>query len=69
MKNIVESLAAIQSWIRVKRLAESSTWAGIAALLVMFKVPIPGDDPEFLRQVFAGIAGILAIVIPERGSE
>lgn len=47
-----------------KRLKEPSTWAGIAALGVLFGLP-PGSV-EALGQVVGGVAALAAIVIPEK---
>lgn len=48
----------------IKRLKEPSTWAGIAALGVLFG--LPAGTVEALGQVVGGVAALAAIVIPEK---
>lgn len=47
------------------RLREPSTWAGIAALGLVFGLP-PGTV-ELVGQVIGGAAGLAAILLPEAG--
>lgn len=47
----------------IKRLREPSTWAGIAALGVIFGLP-PGTI-DLIGQVIGGVAGLAAIVMAE----
>lgn len=47
----------------LKRIKEPSTWAGIAALGVLFGLP-PGTV-EAVSQVVGGVAALVAIVMPE----
>lgn len=47
----------------IKRLKEPSTWAGIAALGLLFGLP-PGTV-EALGQVIGGVAALGAIFLPE----
>lgn len=48
----------------LKRLREPSTWAGFAALGVLFGLP-PGTV-ELAGQVVGGVAGLAAIFLGER---
>lgn len=48
----------------LKRLNEPSTWAGIAALGVLFG--LPAGTVEALGQVVGGVAALAAIVLPEK---
>lgn len=50
----------------VKRLREPSTWAGLAALGLVFGLP-PGTI-ELVGQIVGGVAGLAAIVLPESGA-
>ena len=47
----------------IKRLKEPSTWAGLAALGVIFGLP-PGTV-EAVGQVLGGVAALAAIALPE----
>lgn len=47
-----------------KRLREPSSMAGIAALAMIFGVP--ANTTELVVQVIGGVAGLAAIVLPER---
>lgn len=47
----------------IQRLREPSTWAGIAALGLIFGLP-PGTI-ELVGQVVGGVAGLAAIILPE----
>jgi hypothetical protein len=49
----------------LQRLREPSTWAGVAALGLIFGLP-PGTI-ELVGQVVGGVAGLAAIVLPEKG--
>jgi len=49
----------------IKRLREPSTWAGLSVLGVVFGLP-PGTI-DLVGQVVAGVAGLVAVVIGERG--
>lgn len=51
----------------LQRLREPSTWAGIAALGLIFGLP-PGTI-ELVGQVVGGVAGLAAIVLPEQRAE
>lgn len=48
----------------IKRMKEPSTWAGLAALGVIFGMP-PGTV-EAVGQVLGGVAALAAIVMPEQ---
>lgn len=48
----------------LERLREPSTWAGLSVLGVVFGLP-PGTI-ELAGQVIGGIAGIAAILLPEK---
>jgi len=48
------------------RFREPSTWAGIAALATMFGVPT--TTVSLVQQVVVGVAGIVAIVTPEKAA-
>lgn len=48
----------------LQRIKEPSTWAGIAALGVLFG--LPAGTVEALGQVVGGVAALAAIVIPEK---
>ena len=48
----------------LQRIKEPSTWAGIAALGVLFGLP-PGSV-EALSQVIGGVAALAAIILPEK---
>ena len=47
----------------MQRLREPSTWAGIAALGLIFGLP-PGTV-ELVGQIVGSVAGIAAIILPE----
>ncbi|MGV0983481.1 MAG: hypothetical protein ACOYB2_02935 [Limnohabitans sp.] len=49
--------------IIIKRMKEPSTWAGLAALGVIFGLP-PGTV-EAVGQVLGGVAALAAIALPE----
>lgn len=49
----------------LSRFREPSTWAGIAALGVVFGLP-PGTV-ELFGQIIGGVAGLAAILLPEHG--
>lgn len=51
----------------IKRIKEPSTWAGLAALGLIFGLP-PGTV-EALGQVLGGVAALAAIALPEKGGE
>lgn len=46
------------------RLREPSTMAGLSALALIFGVP--AGVPDMLVQVGAGLAGLLAVFMPEK---
>lgn len=48
-----------------QRLREPSTMAGLSVLFALFGVP-PGV-PELAGQVIAGVAGLAAVLMPEKG--
>lgn len=48
----------------LSRLREPSTWAGFAALGLVFGLP-PGTV-ELVGQIVGGVAGLAAILLPER---
>lgn len=48
----------------LNRLREPSTMAGIAVLVGLFG--LPAGAPELITQVLAGLAGLAAILMPER---
>jgi len=50
----------------INRVREPSTWAGVAALGLIFGLP-PGAV-ELLGQVVGGIAGLAAIFLPEKSA-
>lgn len=49
----------------LNRLREPSTWAGLSVLGVLFGLP-PGTI-DLAGQVIGGIAGLVSIVLAERG--
>lgn len=51
----------------LRRLREPSTWAGIAALGLVFGLP-PGTV-ELVGQIVGGVAGLAAIFLPEHRAE
>lgn len=51
----------------IRRIKEPSTWAGLAALGVLFGLP-PGSV-EALGQLLGGVAALAAIALPEKGGE
>ncbi len=51
----------------IKRIKEPSTWAGLAALGLIFGLP-PGTV-DALGQVLGGVAALAAIALPEKGHE
>ena len=52
-------------WL-LARLQEPSTLAGVGVMLSIFG--IPAGLPEVVSHIAAGIAGALAIFLPERGT-
>lgn len=48
----------------IKRIREPSTWAGIAALGLIFGLP-PGTI-EAAGQIVGGVAALAAILLPEK---
>ena len=48
----------------INRMKEPSTWAGIAALGVLFG--LPEGTVQALGQVVGGVAALAAIVLPEK---
>lgn len=48
----------------LQRIKEPSTWAGIAALGVLFG--LPAGTVEAVSQIVGGVAALAAIVIPEK---
>jgi hypothetical protein len=48
----------------IKRLREPSTWAAISAMGVIFGLPLGTIDA--LGMILSGVAGIAAVVLPER---
>lgn len=50
----------------IKRLREPSTWAGVAALGLIFGLP-PGTI-ELVGQIVGGMAGLAAIILPEKAA-
>jgi hypothetical protein len=51
----------------INRLREPSTWAGVAALGLIFGLPV--GTIEMVGQVIGGLAGLAAIVLPESRGE
>lgn len=51
----------------INRLREPSTWAGVAALGLIFGLPV--GTIELVGQVIGGLAGLAAIVLPESRGE
>lgn len=49
----------------IKRLREPSTWAGIAAIGVLFGLPVGAMDA--VGQIIGGVAALVAVVLPEKG--
>lgn len=45
------------------RLREPSTWAGVAAIAALFGVP--AEQVSTVAQAVAGVAGVVAMVLPE----
>lgn len=58
----------MQSFIdyALARAAEPSTWAGVAAALVAH-AHLAGGDAGTVSSVLAGIAGLIAIILKEKG--
>lgn len=50
----------------LSRLREPSTMAGISALLML--AGVPAGMPEAATQAAAAVAGLLAVLLPERGA-
>lgn len=48
----------------VQRLREPSTWAGIGAIVVA--LGLPGDIVNAAIQALIGVAGLVAVLLPER---
>jgi hypothetical protein len=48
----------------LQRVKEPSTWAGIAALGVLFG--LPAGAVEAVSQIVGGVAALAAIVLPEK---
>lgn len=48
----------------IARIKEPSTWAGVAALGVLFG--LPAGTVEALGQVVGGVAALAAIFLPEK---
>lgn len=51
----------------IKRLREPSTWAGLAALGVLFGMP--AGTVEAVGQVVGGAAALAAVLLPEKATE
>lgn len=51
----------------LNRIREPSTWAGIASLAISLGLGVPPGTIEAAGQAAAGIAGLLAIFVRERG--
>ena len=54
----------------VARLREPSTFAGLAALITLFGAPpdIATHALGSADQIVAGVAGLLAVLLPEKGT-
>lgn len=51
----------------LNRIREPSTWAGIASVAISLGLGVPPGLIEAAGQAVAGIAGVLAIFVRERG--
>ena len=51
----------------LKRLQEPSTWASIAVLLSLFGFSQPDETAPVIIQAGTGIAGLLGIILGEKG--
>ncbi len=51
----------------LSRLREPSTMAGLSALAIVFGAPAGAVDSA--AQIAAGVAGLLAVALPERGDK
>lgn len=49
------------------RLREPSSWAGLAVLLGSLGMSIPAELAQPIGLIGAGIAGLVAFFLPERG--
>lgn len=49
----------------LRRLSEPSTWAALAALLAVGGVALPAGLAESAAMVFAGLSGVVGVVLPE----
>jgi hypothetical protein len=54
-------------WEWLARFREPSTWAGLAVLAGLFGVPMAPEQVEAVVMVGTGIAGGLAVLLPEQG--
>lgn len=50
----------------LKRLSEPSTWSGIGIFAAMFGVP--SGTFGLIQQVVMGVAGLVAVVAPEKST-
>jgi hypothetical protein len=50
----------------IARLAEPSSWAGIAAFLGMLGIQIPTDTYRAITLAGSGIAAAAAVLLPEK---
>lgn len=53
----------------ISRLREPSTYAGLAAVAAAFGVAIPVEWVQALSALGVAIAGVVAMVLPERAKE
>ena len=53
----------------LKRLSEGSTWAGVAVLLTLTGVNIPGEMIPHLVQIAGGLSGLVAIAKADKGNK
>jgi hypothetical protein len=48
------------------RLTEPSTWAGLSALAVLFGLPVAPNTIGLVQQAVVGVAGVVAVLLPEK---
>ena len=67
MNKLKNALAAAGGWL-LARLREPSTWAGLGALLIAYRVPHAQEWNSVLVSLGTAVAGGVAIVLPEKTS-
>ena len=51
----------------LKRLAEPSTWTGLASIAIALGLGMPPGTIEAVTQIGIGLAGIAGVVLREKG--